>query len=618
MTSFNFIFMYRLYKYISVALLLLFSAAFLTAENLPTTTVNGKKYYYYDVKPSETIYSISQRLGISRDDIIKYNPTVSDGLKAYTTLYFPVDEITPVQGEYNGSTIEHKVKKNETIYGLSKQYNTTTEAIIALNPSARDGIKKGDKLIIPVSEDNAKASTKKTTKSTNKNTADFYAVQKGDSFYGIARNHDMSVEELAALNADVNPTEIREGQLLRIREDAPEVISQHPGSDYVLHVNPPVTFAPVDSTVALEESATVRESKPLSIVLMLPFMLNEEKQSKQTQLLTDFYKGFLIAADTLSHVGAPVKITALDTEGSLARVNTLLLRDDVKNASVILGPEDETQLAAIANHSKEYGTYVFNIFNIKDESYAANPFMIQGNIDRLSMYKKAIEALSKRFSDYTLVILQRTNGKNEKAEFVSEVKKAYDLLGKKYIEINYSETLRQADLSSLSTDGKYVFLPNSGTSAEFGKFEHAVRVFKDKNLLPDNVQLFGYPDWSAFRGDRLEQLHRINTTIFSRFYDETGDYRSRNLTDAFTRWYGTPMMDVVPKQGLLGFDVGTFLIRALRLSNGDFSPTSTTVNGVQSSFSFARNDADATQGFVNRNIYIVNFRPENIIYKEIE
>jgi hypothetical protein len=68
----------------------------------------------------------------------------------------------------------------------------------------------------------------------------------------------------------------------------------------------------------------------------------------------------------------------------------------------------------------------------------------------------------------------------------------------------------------------------------------------------------------------------------------------------------------------LGFDVGTFLIRALRLSNGDFSPTSTTVNGVQSSFSFARNDADATQGFVNRNIYIVNFRPENIIYKEIE
>lgn len=62
-----------------------------TAEiDLPTRVVDGKTYYYYKVPPKETVYSITRRYGISRDDLMKYNPQLIDGLRAGDTIIFPV------------------------------------------------------------------------------------------------------------------------------------------------------------------------------------------------------------------------------------------------------------------------------------------------------------------------------------------------------------------------------------------------------------------------------------------------------------------------------------------------------------------------------------------------
>ncbi|MBO4379621.1 MAG: LysM peptidoglycan-binding domain-containing protein, partial [Muribaculaceae bacterium] len=74
----------------TLALSLLLSAAmFAHVTDLPVKTINGKNYYYYTVKQGDTLYSLAKSFGISIDDIISYNPAVNDGLKAMTTIYFP-------------------------------------------------------------------------------------------------------------------------------------------------------------------------------------------------------------------------------------------------------------------------------------------------------------------------------------------------------------------------------------------------------------------------------------------------------------------------------------------------------------------------------------------------
>ena len=58
----------------------------LSALDLPVRNVNGTDYYYYEVKPKESIYSITRKLGVSREDIVRCNPAVVDGVRPEATV----------------------------------------------------------------------------------------------------------------------------------------------------------------------------------------------------------------------------------------------------------------------------------------------------------------------------------------------------------------------------------------------------------------------------------------------------------------------------------------------------------------------------------------------------
>ena len=60
--------------------------------NLPVKKVNGKQCYYYKVARGNTVYGVAHQLGVSRDQIITFNPSAADGLKPGMMLYFPVSE----------------------------------------------------------------------------------------------------------------------------------------------------------------------------------------------------------------------------------------------------------------------------------------------------------------------------------------------------------------------------------------------------------------------------------------------------------------------------------------------------------------------------------------------
>ncbi len=81
----------------------LFVAASAAAEiDLPTKEINGKVVYYYEVPAKETIYSITRRFNVSREELIRLNPSLIDGLRAGSTLiiaevYTPEEEPEPVE-----------------------------------------------------------------------------------------------------------------------------------------------------------------------------------------------------------------------------------------------------------------------------------------------------------------------------------------------------------------------------------------------------------------------------------------------------------------------------------------------------------------------------------------
>lgn len=112
----------------------------------------------------------------------------------------------------------HKVAKGETLYSISKKYQITVNELRAANNiSEKDVIKVGQTLIIPSeSLDNAAALTAKPVPSTSTAKTTVYQVQKGDTFYSIARKNGISVAELMALNSMGEGTLLKAGQKLKV------------------------------------------------------------------------------------------------------------------------------------------------------------------------------------------------------------------------------------------------------------------------------------------------------------------------------------------------------------------------------------------------------------------
>lgn len=96
----------------------------------------------------------------------------------------------------------HVVNKGETLYSISRRYGVTVGELCKENKINQSQIlKAGQKLKIP-----AKAAS----------ISENYIVAKGDTFYGIARRHSMSVDELLKLNNMKSSDTLKVGQVLQV------------------------------------------------------------------------------------------------------------------------------------------------------------------------------------------------------------------------------------------------------------------------------------------------------------------------------------------------------------------------------------------------------------------
>ncbi|MDE6331635.1 MAG: LysM peptidoglycan-binding domain-containing protein, partial [Muribaculaceae bacterium] len=308
----------KLRSLIATGMLLLSIMSASAKVELPVTQVNGKPCYCYTVGRQQTLYSVADELGLSRDEIVKYNPAANDGVKKGQVLYFPVDKF-PDLGNSSAATDAvngtYTVKKGDSFYGICYKLGVSSDALLAANPSIASGVKVGQELKIP-SE----------------------AIQQEISDESLNNQND---------------------QRLSLTPVRPVIV-------------------PIDTTDnpdAVEQAA----DRSASIVAMLPFMLNSKESDKHALIATDFYKGMLLAADSLKNKSGQINIYAFDTEGSTERVRNFCQSDTFRNASVIIAPDDPEQLALIASHASG-NQYVFNAFIVKDNSYTTNPHMLQSYI----------------------------------------------------------------------------------------------------------------------------------------------------------------------------------------------------------------------------------------------
>jgi hypothetical protein len=311
----------------------------------------------------------------------------------------------------------------------------------------------------------------------------------------------------------------------------------------------------------------------------------------------------------MRNCGTPINIQVYDTSSSLDSVRNIIANPELAKAKIIIAPDNEAQLAALGAYGQQNGIKILNLFVVKDETYRTNPYIMQGNIPHKAMYAKAVDGLIARMGAHVPVILTRNNGEADKTEYIAYLKETLAAKGIEYKEVFFDGTMKASDLEGLDADGEYAFVPYSGRQVELNRILPAVLDFKAKSLKADPVQVFGYPEWITFRGETLQNMHKANCFVYSRFFTVPEEPSVKRVEDKYTGWYGTPMANFVPRQGLFGYDTAMFLINSLRAEqDGDMKKW----EGVQNGFDFKRIPGG---GLVNDELYFINYRPSGLIDK---
>lgn len=542
---------YNILKTTLAALLLIMATLATGAWDLPIVKIGKHECFCYEVGESETLYAVAHKLGIGRAEIVRYNPAAADGVRKGQKLYFPVESY-PNQREVKKTTAD-------------KPEDSWREA-------------------------NRKAAQQKQAEAE----PDVNPAQRANT--GLV---------------EIPPVEQESNQLTPVNLGRTQITPDENTDDVTKQLDEQFT----DDEAQVTEEDSYNHPDTAIVALVMPFMLDEEKVSRQASLVTDFYRGFLIAADTLSAQLPPLQLLVYDTRGNTERLrNYLALEKRLPKASLIIAPDNSEHLEIIGQFGRDNNVPVLNYLAVKDSLYYTNPMVMQGNVSSPVMTDKAIRAFvdACTLENLTPVILQVTEGQNDKQAFVDQLVEAMRQQGLEPRMIDGAGSLTADMLTERIGEptgaSRFLVIPTGGAYTSFVKYAPALARYKENVLAQGGeLRLAGYPEWITFRADALDWLHALDSTIYSRFaYDPSG-YDMQGVNSAFRHWYGKDPVDGVPSQAIMGFDTGCFVLNNIIRGNRFASPDMSSWRGVQSTFDFKREPEHA--GMVNNAVYLVRYMP---------
>ncbi len=174
----------------------------------------------YTVQKGDSLYSISQRFGLSVLDLMSYNNLTSTTLQIGQVL-----KLTPSDSDDGDFDIETKpiyenytVKRGDSLYSIAKKYGTTVSQIKNDNNLTSNNLSIGQVLKIKVGEE-----TIGIEECYGEDYGDLskdyinYTVKRGDSLYSIARTYGTTVDQIKKLN-NLTSNNLSIGQVLKIKE----------------------------------------------------------------------------------------------------------------------------------------------------------------------------------------------------------------------------------------------------------------------------------------------------------------------------------------------------------------------------------------------------------------
>jgi len=190
-------------------------------DSIGTTKRGGKTYIIHRIEQGETLFALSRRYNVHVDQISAVNPEANKGLKIGQEIYIPVAAIRePAQVPEGAQT--HEVKPSETLFSISKMYNVSLEDLRKWNGLSTNEIKIGDKLVVKPGHLNAEKNnaTEATRPQIEGKT---HTVAAGETLFSISKVYNVRTQDIKRWNK-LSSNNISIGQVLVVGpDDAPQM-----------------------------------------------------------------------------------------------------------------------------------------------------------------------------------------------------------------------------------------------------------------------------------------------------------------------------------------------------------------------------------------------------------
>lgn len=153
----------------------------------------------YIVKKNDNLYDIAKEYNTTVGILKALNNLNSNILQVGQILKLPtslVEETIP--GDY----LIYTIKKGDNLYSIAKNYNITLDELINFNQQGSTLLHIGEQLLIPINNQ------------TNNNNIQ-YVIKPGDTLYNIAKRYNTNVDEIKRIN-NLNTNMLKIGETILI------------------------------------------------------------------------------------------------------------------------------------------------------------------------------------------------------------------------------------------------------------------------------------------------------------------------------------------------------------------------------------------------------------------
>lgn len=420
---------------------------------------------------------------------------------------------------------------------------------------------------------------------------DIHKVKRHETVFGIARNYDITIDELLDANPEMREKgyELKKGDQIFIpysKNSKPAVQSK--------------TENTKQKEVAPAGPSVVR------VGVMLPFL---DHSSEGTRMV-EYYRGVRAALDTLSKEGIKTEVNLWNINKDSVLTKVLAHNPSIAKQNIILGPLYTSQVHTLAEFCRKNNVALVMPFSIDADDATTNPNVFQIYQSDSQLAGRSIGAFIERFAKTHRPIFVNTNTPQDgKYAFTKALRETLQSRGIKEELTDINTPLREFAKHFSQTQPNVIILNSAAYKPLERLFEKLDSLKKiDPSLI---ISTYGYNEWFIYQPNLEKDYFKYNVHIPTTYYFSRTSDRVEDFERDYKNRYGQGMNpDCLPRMALLGYDHTMYFVRGISKYGRSYvgnEKQNTGFKPLQSRLEFKRLGKG---GYQNTNFQIIRFRTD--------